>query len=91
MTLSHQVLETLLQRKSALGSVGVEEVITAQRNLATAEDHVLKARTAYAKALVDYEQATGTLLERNHIEMSEAVDGKVHHVPNIPSTHEPTN
>jgi len=77
VTLSHQVLELLFQRKSTLGSVGVEEVITAQRNLASAEDHVLKARTTYAKALIEYEQETGTLLERNHIEMSDAVEGVI--------------
>jgi outer membrane protein TolC len=64
-----------------LASVAVEDVITAQRNLATAEDHVVKARVTYAKALVQYEQATGTILERNTIEMSEAVDGEVHRVP----------
>ena len=91
VTLAHQVLEILLQRKSALASVGVEEVITAQRNLAGAEDHVVKARVTYAKALVQYEQATGTLLERNHIEMSEAVDGEVKREPIIPGTRAPAN
>jgi outer membrane protein TolC len=53
----------------------VEDLITAQRNLAIAEGHVVKARATYAKTLIQYEEATGTLLERNNIEMSEAVDG----------------
>ena len=78
--LARRVLE-ILQQRSTLASVAVEDVITAQRNLATAEDHVVKARVTYAKALVQYEQATGTILERNTIEMSEAVDGEVHRVP----------
>jgi outer membrane protein TolC len=91
VTLAHQVLKILLQRKSTLASVGVEEIITAQRNLAAAEDHVVKARVTYAKALVQYEQATGTLLERNHIEMSEAVDGEVKREPNMPGTGAPAN
>jgi len=56
-------------------SARVEDLITAQRNLAIAEGHVVKARATYAKTLIQYEEATGTLLERNNIEMSEAVDG----------------
>jgi outer membrane protein TolC len=77
--LARQVLE-ILQQRSTSASVAVEDAITAQRNLATAEDHVVKARVTYAKALVQYEQATGTLLERHNIEMSEAVNGEVHGV-----------
>jgi hypothetical protein len=52
---------------------------------------VVKARATYAKALIQYEQATGTLLERNHIELSEAVEGEVHRAPNIPGTPPPSN
>jgi len=44
------------------------------------------ARAAYAKALIQYEQATGTLLERNNINLSEAVQGEVQRAPNIPGT-----
>jgi outer membrane protein TolC len=87
---SRQVLE-MQQQKFTLASATVEDVITAQRNLATAEGNVVKDRAAYAKALIQYEQATGTLLDRNNISLSEAVDGEVHRAPNIPGTHEPTN
>jgi outer membrane protein TolC len=90
VTLSRQVLD-MQQQKFTLASATVEEVITAQRNLATAEGNVVKTRATYAKALIQYEQATGTLLDRNNIELSEAVEGEVHHVPNIPGTHGPTN
>jgi outer membrane protein TolC len=69
----------------------VEDVITAQRNLATAEGNVVKTRATYAKALIQYEQATGTLLDRNKIALSEAVDGEVHRVPNIPGARDPAN
>jgi outer membrane protein TolC len=86
---SRQVLD-MQQQKFTLASATVEDVITAQRNLATAEGNVVRDRAAYAKALIQYEQATGTLLERNNIEMSEAVDGQVHHAPSIPGTHVPT-
>jgi outer membrane protein TolC len=87
---SRQVLD-MQQQKFTLASATVEDVITAQRNLATDEGNVVKDRAAYAKALIQYEQATGTLLDRNNIEMSEAVEGEVHRAPNIPGTHDPTN
>ena len=80
VTLARQVLE-MQQQKSTLASATVEEVITAQQNLAIAQGHVVKAHATYAKALIQYEQATGTLLERHNIEMSEAVNGEVHGVP----------
>jgi outer membrane protein TolC len=79
------------QQKFTLASATVEDVITAQRNLATAEGNVVKNRATYAKALIQYEQVTGTLLERNNIELSEAVEGEVHRAPNIPGAHEPLN
>jgi outer membrane protein TolC len=85
-TVSRQVLD-MQQQKFTLGTSTVEEVITAQRNLATAEGNVVRDRAAYAKALIQYEQATGTLLDRNNIAMSEAVAGDVHRAPNIPGTH----
>lgn len=72
--LTREVLE-MQQKRFTLGSDTVEDVITAQRNLAVAEGHVVKARANYARTLIQYEQATGTLLERNNIEMSDAVDG----------------
>jgi outer membrane protein TolC len=89
-TVARQVLD-MQQQKFLLASATVEDVITAQRNLATAEGNVVKVRATYAKALIQYEQATGTLLERNKIELSEAVEGEVHRVPNIPGTHGPLN
>jgi outer membrane protein TolC len=85
-TVARQVLD-MQQQKFLLASATVEDVITAQRDLATAEGNVVKARATYAKALIQYEQATGTLLERNKIELSEAVEGEVHRAPNIPGTH----
>jgi outer membrane protein TolC len=83
--LSRQVLD-MQQQKFTLSAATVEEVITAQGSLATAEGNVVKARANYAKALVQYEQATGTLLDRNNIELDEAVQGEVHRVPNIPGS-----
>jgi outer membrane protein TolC len=72
------------QQKFTLASATVEEVITAQTNLANAQGTVVTARAAYAKALIQYEQATGTLLDRNKINLSEAVGGEVKRAPTIP-------
>jgi len=88
--LSRQVLG-MQQQKFTLASATVEDVIIAQSNLANAQGNVVTARAAYAKALIQYEQATGTLLERNNINLSEAVQGEVQRAPNIPGTHEPLN
>jgi outer membrane protein TolC len=80
VTLARQVLEVLRQRSTS-PSVAVEEVITAQHNVAIAQGHAVSAHAAYAKALTQYEDVTGTLLERHNIEMSEAINGEVHGVP----------
>jgi outer membrane protein TolC len=83
--ISRQVLG-MQQQKFTLASATVEEVIVAQTNLANAQGAVVTARAAYAKALIQYEQATGTLLDRNNINLSEAVQGEVQRAPNIPGT-----
>jgi outer membrane protein TolC len=77
VTLARQVLE-MQQQKFALTTCTMEEVNASQQNLAIAQGHVVKAHATYAKALIQYEQATGTLLERHNIEMSDAVNGEVH-------------
>jgi outer membrane protein TolC len=83
--ISRQVLG-MQQQKFTLAAATVEDVIIAQGNLASAEGNVVTARATYAKALIQYEQATGTLLERNDINLSEAVQGEVQRAPNIPGT-----
>jgi len=88
--ISRQVLG-MQQQKFTLASATVEDVIIAQTNLANAQGTEVTARAAYAKALIQFEQATGTLLERNNINLSEAVQGEVQRAPNIPGTHEPLN
>ena len=80
VTLARQVLE-MQQEKFTLAATTVEEVITAQQNLAIAQGHVVRAHVTYAKASIQYEEVTATLLERHNIEMSEAVNGGVHRVP----------
>jgi outer membrane protein TolC len=80
------------QKKFKLGESTVFLVIQAQRDLATAEGNEVKARSTYAKALTQFRQATGSILANYHIEMNDALQGKVTRSPNIPgSSQEPTN
>jgi outer membrane protein TolC len=90
VTLARQVHE-MQHQKFTLALATVEDVITAQRNLAAAQSHVVIARAIYARTLIQYELATGTLLDRHNIALSEAIDGDVHRVPNIPGTPERPN
>jgi outer membrane protein TolC len=79
------------QKKFQLGESTVFLVIQAQRDLATAEGNEVKARSTYAKALTQFQQVTATILADYHIEMNDALQGKVTRSPNIPGTHdEPT-
>jgi hypothetical protein len=86
VALARQVLE-MQQEKFTRALCAVEEVITAQQNLAIDRGHVVRAHVAYAKALIQYEEVTGTLLERHNVEMSEAVNGEVRSVPNALGPH----
>jgi outer membrane protein len=75
-----------VQLKFRLGRTTVTEVIQAQSQLDTAQVSEVKARSDYAKALIQFEQATGTVLTRNNVELSDATRGKVARPPEIPGT-----
>jgi len=80
------------QKKFKLGESTVFLVIQAQRDLATAEGNNVKARSTYAKAITQFQQATGTILTDYHIELNDALQGKVTRSPNIPGGRdEPAN
>ncbi len=85
VTLARQTL-AMEQTKFQLGRATVLEVIQAQRDLAAAEGNEVKARSDYAKALIQFQQATGTLLQRHHIELADAKRGKITRPPQIPGT-----
>ena len=74
------------QEKFLLGESTPFLVIQAQRDLANAEGNEAKARDTYAKALTQYAQATGTILEKFNVEISEAKTGQVTRAMNIPGT-----
>ena len=74
------------QKKFQLGESTPFLVIQQERDLATQEATEAQARDTYAKALVQYAQATGTTLERFNVEISEAKNGQVTKAMNIPGT-----
>lgn len=75
------------QKKFQLGESTVYLVIQTQRDLATAENNEVQARSVYAKAITQLNQAMGTTLQKNNVELSDAVSGEVTRVPNIPGSH----
>ncbi len=74
------------QKKFLLGESTPFLVIQDERDLANQEGAEAQARDAYAKALTQYAQATGTILERFNVEISEARTGQVTRALNIPGT-----
>jgi outer membrane protein TolC len=74
------------QKKFHAGESTPFLVIQRERDVATAEGTEAQARDDYAKALVQYATATGTVLEKFNIEISEAKTGQVTRAMNIPGT-----
>jgi outer membrane protein TolC len=72
------------QKKFLLGESTPFLVIQDERDLANQEGAEAQARDAYAKALVQFATATGTILEKFNVEISEAKTGQVTHAMNIP-------
>jgi outer membrane protein len=59
-------------------------VVLKERDLVTAQYAEVQAVDAYAKALVAMDQSMGITLDRNHIELNEAVTGNVNERPSAP-------
>jgi outer membrane protein TolC len=57
------------------------QVILRERDYTTAQQAEVGATAAYAKALVELDRARGSTLERNGIEYSEALNGKISTLP----------
>jgi outer membrane protein TolC len=53
------------------------QVILRERDFIGAQQAEVAAMAAYAKALVEKDRATGTTLDRNHIDFSDALSGKI--------------
>jgi outer membrane protein len=75
------------QKKFKVGESTVALVIQMQNSLTQAEGNLVTAQATYANALVQFETATGTLLQKNDIILTDALTGRApHRSPNIPGT-----
>jgi outer membrane protein TolC len=72
------------RKKFQLGETTTFQLIQDQRDLTTAEGNEAKAFQTFSAALTQFSQATGTTLDRFHVEIGDAKQGRVTHPPNIP-------
>jgi len=79
------------EKKFRAGTSTTLNVILEQQNLVTAEGNEAKARATYASALVQFQQATATILDSHHIVLGDAKTGHYTRVPNIPGAPSATN
>jgi len=85
VVLAQQTLDAE-QKKFQLGESTVFLVIQAQRDVVEAQVREVQSRALYAKALTEFAQATGTTLDKNGVELNDALQGSVTRVPNIPGS-----
>jgi len=71
------------QKKYALGASTSYQVLQAQRDLAQAESTYVSAMSAYEKARVELDRATGLTLAHSGIEIQEAETGQVRTMPHF--------
>lgn len=72
------------KQKLTVGLSTPYTVVLRQRDLATAQYAEVQALDAYAKSLVALDQAMGTTLEHNRIQLDEALSGNVSTLPSPP-------
>ena len=65
------------QKKMEFGVSTPYNVILAQRDLLAAELAEVQARAVYAKAQVEMDRSMGVLLEKNHIDVEDALRGRI--------------
>jgi hypothetical protein len=72
------------QKKYNLGASTYLNVLSDERDLAQAESNMVTAMTNYAKSRVQLDEDTAQTLERNNIQIDDAVTGKVQTMPAVP-------
>ncbi|MGZ4856345.1 MAG: TolC family protein [Candidatus Angelobacter sp.] len=83
--LSAQTLDAE-QKKYNLGASTYLAVLQDERDLSAAESALVAAMTNYAKARVQLDKDTAQTLERNNINLDQAVTGQITTLPNVPGT-----
>jgi outer membrane protein len=76
-------------KKLHLGVSTTLNVIQLQQQFVLAEGNLAKARQAYAAALVQFHQATGTTLDAHNIVLTNPENGEYGRAPSIPGTPPP--
>ncbi|MBZ5564500.1 MAG: TolC family protein [Acidobacteriia bacterium] len=74
------------RKKLQVGASTTLNVILLQRGLVTAQGNEAKAHQAYAQAIVQLQQAMGTILDAHRVTLADAKSGQYSRVPNIPGT-----
>lgn len=74
------------QKKFALGASTTFNVVTQQRDLATAQSNEIAALVTYSNARVALDQVLGTTLDENHVSIREALSGRVARQSTLPAS-----
>jgi outer membrane protein TolC len=77
------------QKKFKLGASTTYNVVTQERDLATAQSTEIAALVAFSNAQVSLDQILGTTLKTNRVSLNEAKTGQTHLQPlpaNLPAT-----
>ena len=72
------------QKKYALGASTTTLVLQNQRDLTQAQSNLVSAKAAYEKSRVELDRSIGLTLTHNGILLSDAVNGQVTQMPNVP-------
>jgi outer membrane protein TolC len=67
----------ITQKEQTLGAGSTYQTMTAQRDLAVSELDLVTAMTAYEKAGVELDRATGNTLEHNGLVVEDAINGRI--------------
>jgi outer membrane protein TolC len=67
----------ITKKEQTLGAGSTYQTMSAQHDLAEAELDLVTAQTTYEKAKVELDRATGTTLERNDIQIEDAISGTI--------------
>ena len=74
------------KKRYALGATTVFQVVQDEQALAAAQTAEVEALANYTHARIAFDQAIGTTLEVNHINIHEALEGRVSRPSILPST-----
>lgn len=72
---------SISQQEEKLGAMSRYDTLTAEQSLAVAQSNLVTAQTAFEKAKVDIDRATGSTLDRMHVSLDDAKSGVVTHMP----------